>query len=136
VKHGNQVQVRDGRGEYTPTPKELRRNAMRLLRDEQRQQGREAWMQARADGSTISLREALYRDAIANAAQVMASAADGHRVRMVEVVMEHELECQRLKIELNGGKPEPRTRMSPEDIRRLGETQREELKAERQGALR
>lgn len=32
VKYNNAVQVRDGRGEYTPTPKEERNNAMRLAR--------------------------------------------------------------------------------------------------------
>ena len=122
------VQVRDGRGEYVPTPKELRRNAMRLLRDEQRTAWRDAWVKARADGSTVTLREALYREAIANAAQLMASAPNDHnRVKMVEVVMAHELECQRLKLELNGDKSEAPTKVmvvNADDIKRLSEMQR------------
>jgi hypothetical protein len=100
------VRISDMRGEYVPTPKERRANARRLARDAMRAQSREAWLAQRGTGATVvTLREAMYRDAISTISQLMVEAdEDRDRLKAAEIAATHELECQRLMLELNGGR--------------------------------
>jgi hypothetical protein len=130
------VKVRDGRGEYTPTPKELRANALRLARDAQRAATRDEWFKKQGAGATtVTLREALYRDALAGLAEVMQT-SDEPRIRLEaqELVINHELECQKLTAELNG-KLTPAAQAEREHHNVLKPEQAEEVLAQRRHFL-
>jgi len=102
--------VRDGREDaYVLTPADRRRLAKKLATDEARCRARDEWLKERGEGAALpSLRDALYRKALAGLAHELdAAETSAERTRAAQLVIEHELECQRLQFEMNV--PQPRS---------------------------
>lgn len=141
MKYSSAVQVRDGRGDYTPTEKEVRRNMARLARDAIRGviAAKLRELPDAEDLPTSTLHEECHRQALlALLERGMNAEKDADRIAALGKIGDLRIAEMRLMADLrdeNDAKQAPAkvVVVNAGDIQRLSEMQRQALAAEKQG---